>query len=175
MSSDSLFKNCKKCGKTISISLAACPHCGEKQKKLTILKWFGIVFFFFIIVSVFNKPNNSNTTTSSLENQKNFEDSLKDGVKKSLILDYTWHKEGFSNIMSADFTISNNSEYKIKDIEINCNHYGESGTRIDSNERKIYEIIDAKAKKSYFNFNMGFIHDQVSTTNCSIKDFAVIK
>ncbi|MDT8426086.1 MAG: zinc ribbon domain-containing protein [Methyloprofundus sp.] len=173
MSSESLFTECKNCGKKISKSIRACPQCGTKQKKLTVIHWIGIVFLGFIIVSVINAPENSSIDTS-VKTQKSFEDSVREAVFKKLKLDFSWGKEGFGSIMIANFAIVNNSEYDIKDIEIMCAHYAKSGTKIDSNERKIYEIVKANSTKSFANFNMGFIHEQVISSSCQIKDFTVI-
>jgi len=74
------------------------------------------------------------------------------------------------SIMEATFTIDNQSSYDIKDIEITCTHSAKSGTEIDSNTRTIYDIVKAKKKKTFKNFNMGFVHSQVSTTSCRIVD-----
>ena len=173
MSSESLFTECKKCGKSISKSVRTCPKCGTKQKKVSIIQWIGLVFFAFIIVSALNAPQNS-SVDSTVKTQKNFKLSVKEAVQEKLKLDFSWGKEGFGSIMSANFTIENNSEYNIKDVQIMCIHYAESGTQIDKNDRKIYEIIGANSSKSYLNFNMGFIHEQVKSSSCLIKDFTVI-
>ena len=41
MKSESLYVKCKSCGKDISKSASACPHCGAKQKKLKVIHWVG--------------------------------------------------------------------------------------------------------------------------------------
>lgn len=49
--------------------------------------------------------------------------------------------------MDVDFIITNNSDYDIKDIDIRCDHFAKSGTRIDSNKRTIYDIFSVNSKK----------------------------
>jgi len=50
-------------------------------------------------------------------------------------------------VMVADFTITNLSNYTVKDLDVTCTHYANSGTEIDSNSRTIYETVPAKGKK----------------------------
>lgn len=77
MGSDSLFTKCKTCGKEISKSANACPKCGAKQKKLSVVHWIGIAFLGLIIIGVVNSPDNktsfnepnSKTTTSKAKRQ----------------------------------------------------------------------------------------------------------
>lgn len=73
MKSDSLFIKCKSCGKDISKSASACPHCGAKQKKLKAIHWVGIVFGILILIGIVSSPdseqkqetNKSNHSTTS--------------------------------------------------------------------------------------------------------------
>jgi hypothetical protein len=81
---------------------------------------------------------------------------------------YQWRKVGFDNIMQVDFTVTNDGDSAIKDLEIECNHFAKSGTRIDSNTRTIYDIVYAHSVKKFPKFDMGFIHSQVEATKCSI-------
>jgi hypothetical protein len=81
-----------------------------------------------------------------------------------------WTRGGFDAVFLADFTITNNNPYPIKDLEIICNGYAESGTRIDSNTRDIYTTLQPGETKTYKKFNMGFLHSQVKKIGCSIKN-----
>jgi hypothetical protein len=91
------------------------------------------------------------------------------------IADWSWHKEGFNNIMEADFTITNGSRFDIKDIKIKCVHSAKSGTQIDSNTRTIYDVIKAGETRQFRKFSMGFIHSQVESSSASIQDFVIIR
>jgi len=85
------------------------------------------------------------------------------------ILDWSWSKGGFGNIMKADFQMRNDSRYDIKDIVVKCTHFGKSGTEIDSNTRTIYDVIEAGETKVFQDFSMGFIHSQTDTSRPSIE------
>ncbi len=92
----------------------------------------------------------------------------------SLTLTYTWSKEGFGNVMTGNFTVNNKSVYAVKDIEVTCDHFAKSGTRIDRNVRTIYDVVKAKSKKTFSDFNMGFIHDQAATSSRTITDATLL-
>jgi len=100
-------------------------------------------------------------------------DVLKKTVQSQLSLDFTWTKTGFDNIMEATFVVKNDSDYPVKDLEITCRHSANSGTKVDSNTRTIYEIVKSHAKRRFPKFNMGFIHSQATKSSCKITDFAI--
>jgi len=63
MGSESLFTKCKTCGKEISKSVKACPQCGAKQKKLSIIHWIGIGFLGLIIIGIANAPDKASQSS----------------------------------------------------------------------------------------------------------------
>jgi hypothetical protein len=69
--------------------------------------------------------------------------------------------------MTASFTIENKNAFPIKDVEITCHHFANSGTEIDSNTRTVYEIVPAKGSKRVNAFSMGFIHSQAAKSACA--------
>lgn len=85
------------------------------------------------------------------------------------IKNVAWRKGGFGSVMLATFTIRNEAPIDIKDIEIYCSHFAASGTRIDSNDRTIYEIVKANSTRTFRQINMGFIHSQAASTSCSVR------
>ena len=78
---------------------------------------------------------------------------------------------GFGTVMMADFTITNNTKARVKDIEVRCNGYSETGTKIDTNVRTIYKAISPGTSIKVNQFNMGFIGTNVQTTRCSTTSF----
>lgn len=171
MPSESLFTTCKHCGKQVSKSKRKCPSCGKLVRKLSIAHWIGLVLGGLLLIGLINSPNDAPQKTATPISFKN----TKSDIASKLDLDFNWRKEGFGSVMEADFKIINKSEEDIKDIQIQCDHYAKSGTKIDSNSRTIYDVIKANSKRSFKNFNMGFIHDQASTSSCYISNFSLVK
>jgi RNA polymerase subunit RPABC4/transcription elongation factor Spt4 len=161
---------CKGCGEEISKNAKACPKCGEPAPaKTSTATW---LFLIILVLFMFVVPNIKDNSTSVTHPNSS---SPKEKVLKLVFLEnFTPKKSGFGNIMESDFKIVNKSQYSIKDIQITCEHYAKSGTKIDSNERIIYEIIKAGKTKNIKNFNMGFIHTQAAKTGCVITNFEIL-
>jgi zinc-ribbon domain len=166
------MKPCKECGHEISTEATTCPHCGKKNPTgvrtspvaLGCLALIGFV----IVVGVFSSSNSSTTSSSSTNSAPSVKEQVLDQVK----LNFTWSKSEFG-IMTANFTVRNPTQYRIKDLEITCTHYGPSGTRIDENVRKIYEVVSPKSTRHFNDFNMGFIHSQATSSNCRVTDLVI--
>lgn len=171
MPSESLFTTCRHCGKQLSKSARKCPGCGKSVIKLSVIHWIGIILGGLLLIGIINSPTDAPRKEPIPKSPKD----TKSDIASKLKLDFSWRKEGFGSVMEADFKITNNSEEDIKDIEIQCVHYAISGTKIDSNNRTIYEVIQANSKRSFKNFNMGFIHEQADSSSCYINNFSPVK
>ncbi len=110
------------------------------------------------------------------ENKKTAESSIspKDQALNNLDFSFDWSKGGFDSIMMIDMTIKNNGKSDIKDFTVECEHSSNSGTKIDSNKRTVYEIIKAGETKSFKEFNMGFIHSQAKSSKCGITNLVLM-
>ena len=157
---------CKECGNVVRKKAKKCPKCGAPvgPKQYSLFSLILIVGLgWFIYSTVTNEPG---ITTN--------EPKPKDIALKNVSLDFEWTKAAFGNVMEANFTVKNNSNYNIKDLKIKCIHTAASGTKIDSNTRTIYQRVDAKKSKKFTRFNMGFINSQVKSSSCSIIDLMII-
>lgn len=135
-----------------------------------------LLFCLVTLTNEFGGGNEASTsvgssTISSLAPAPDPKETLLRNVK----LDFKWHKDGFGNVMIADFTLKNPTEYRFKDFEIKCTHSAPSGTVIDSNSRTIYETVGPKSTKVIKEMNMGFINSQASTSNCQITDLVPLQ
>jgi hypothetical protein len=175
---------CQKCGSDIGQD-KSCQKCSVPQQKskkkggLGLLGWLGILTVgVAIVASMVGAPykdpgqNHGSATESAVKEVK--KDPFREAMEKTTV-DFNWSKGGFDNVMVADFSIKNNSDYSIKDVEITCLSSGGSGTVIDANKKQIFEKIKAKSTKKIKSFNMGFIHNQAASTNCTITDLSLDK
>lgn len=159
---------CSECGNKISTKAEKCPICGSPQKKKTsTFTW--VVLIGFVLYGLFGYDGSDDGAGSSSSSAKT--PSARQIVRENLSLEYKWAKAGFGSVMDADFIITNNSSYDIKDIVIKCVHFAKSGTEIDSNKKTIYDSFPANNKKIIKKFNMGFIHSQAVKSDCSITGF----
>lgn len=158
MASESLFMSCRKCKLSHQKSEPKCPNCGKKNDQTN--PWVYVVGI-FIIISIYSGLLDTDQASTALPKPLAMADNT--------ALTYSWATDSFGMTMTANLTIENNNEIAIKDVVVHCDHSSKSGTKIDSNERTIYEVIAAGQSKSFPKFNMGFIHEQAETTHCFIK------
>jgi len=130
--------------------------------------WLGIFVLAWATHSNESKTNNTSATQTS--SYQATPESPKDAALRQVSIDFKWTKGGFGSVMMADFTITNLSNYTVRDLDVTCTHYANSGTEIDSNSRTIYETVPAKGKKVVRNFSMGFIHSQAARSSCKVTD-----
>lgn len=172
------LKPCKECKREISTEAKACPHCGKKNptSRTTSL---GLVLIGVVILSLYTAFNNAGVqphadrpsaepVVSQAASSEERTDSRRNQALGQIKLDFTWRKGGFETAMVADFVITNPSPWRVKDLEITCHHYGPSGTKIDTNVRTIYEIVEPKSTKRVNQFNMGFIRSQATRSSCTV-------
>jgi len=164
------LRPCKECKKPISTDAKVCPHCGKKVGMSTMSGCLLAVIGFFLLVgwigsSMHPTPSSTTGTTAPA-------DPKKEALSK-VNLDFRWSKEGFGNIMEADFTVKNDSDYDVKDLEIKCIHHAKSGTEIDSNTRTIYDVVKKHSTKKFHKFSMGFIHSQAASSSCGIENLSL--
>ena len=163
------LKKCKGCGEEISKKAKSCPKCGEPIKKTHWFTW--LVLIGIVSYAIMPKP----TEEEKAKFKAKFEAQPRQVATRGLKLDFNFKKSGFGNVMIADFEIKNDSNISVKDIKIKCEHYASSGTKIDSNTRTIYEVVEANSVKKIKEQNMGFIHSQVQQSSCNIIDFIVVE
>jgi len=103
-----------------------------------------------------------------------------DPLQSVTLSDWNWRAEGYVAIMFASFAVQNNNAFDIKDVEISCKLFDNTGTVVDRNVRMIDDVIKAKSSRAFENFDMGFLHYRgnfstplpVTSSNCEISNFA---
>jgi hypothetical protein len=105
--------------------------------------------------------------------QRQHADFSKLALAQTTITKFSWHNGGFDSVMLATFSIKNDSDYDVKDLELKCIHSAPSGTVIDQNEQTVYQIVKAHSTRILRDVNMGFIASQVSSSSCEIVNLAL--
>ncbi len=162
--------NCKECGAQVSTQAKNCPSCGAKVKKPTSkLTWFFLGLIVLGVIGAMAGEGGNGGSSSSAPTV-----SPKEQALNNLDFNFDWSKGGFDSIMMIDMTIKNNGTSDIKDFTVECQHTSNSGTKIDSNKRQVYEIIKAGETRTFKEFNMGFIHSQATSSSCGVTNLVVM-
>jgi hypothetical protein len=82
---------------------------------------------------------------------------------------FSWKIGGFGTVGSATVTVDNGNDFPVKDIDVRCEFSGKSGTQLSTSQRTIFDTIPAKAKRTFKDVNMGFIHSQSAKASCRVE------
>lgn len=168
---------CRECGTEVSDQAKVCPKCGISKpiKKTSLLvKLLASFFGIALLMSIFGGGEGSGSSPASSASAPPPPDPKTVALDALKFEKLEWTKGGFDNIMLITTTIKNTGNRPVKDLTIECTHYSNSGTRIDSNKKTIFERIDAGKSLRVKEFSMGFIHTQASKTNCAIEDVVLL-
>ena len=164
---------CRECKNEISKSAKTCPRCGAKPRRTSKFTWLVLIIFVGWCIGQISRNDGGASSQGVNSGGPSASDKKAEAIQH-IDLNFAWGKQGFGNVMIANFTIRNKSNYDVKDIEAKCTHSANSGTVIDSNDRTIYEIVKAHTTKKVNGFNMGFIHSQAAQSSCEIVDLTLI-
>jgi hypothetical protein len=93
----------------------------------------------------------------------------RDPGERMTMASFSWTRGGFGVVGSATVTIDNGNDFPVKDIDARCDFSGKSGTELSTSRRTIFDTIPAKAKRTFKDVNMGFIHSRSAKANCRVE------
>jgi hypothetical protein len=93
----------------------------------------------------------------------------RDPGEKITMPSFSWKIGGFGTVGSATVTVDNGNDFPVKDIDVRCEFSGKSGTQLSTSQRTIFDTIPAKAKRTFKDVNMGFIHSQSAKASCRVE------
>jgi zinc-ribbon domain len=177
--SEMAIAQCRECGTEVSDQAKTCPKCGVSApvKKTSflvklILGVIGIAVLGNVVSGLVGEsaPRNAGSTPPVVPQL----DPKEQALNSVRLEKFGWKKGGFDNIMMLSTTIKNEGTRDVKDIEIKCKHASNSGTKIDSNTKVIFEVVKAGKTLRIKDFSMGFIHSQAASTSCDITDLVLL-
>lgn len=86
------------------------------------------------------------------------------------IAKWSWLKNKPGSVMTANFSLENNGDAAVMDIQISCKLRGKSGTVLDTVKQTIYDEIPPWDAKRFTNIDFGFIDEQSDSALCTIVD-----
>jgi hypothetical protein len=88
-----------------------------------------------------------------------------DGLK---IASQSWRRGGLGSRALVTFTLRNNNDYAVKDIEIACTFNRRDGSHLTDRTRVIRDTINMKSRKTFARMHVGFINVNASQAKCSL-------
>lgn len=167
------MKRCRECKKEVSTSAKTCPHCGISNPSGSMsngLRIFLIVVGIVVGLNLLGRLTGGLKPTSSSDRNSAPAVSAKEIALAGVSFDFVWSRDESGNTMTANFSITNPTEYAVKDIQVTCVHKTASGAEIGRSVRTLYVVVSAKETKRLKDVNMGIIPSEAKTSLCHISD-----
>jgi len=80
----------------------------------------------------------------------------------------SWRRGGLGSNALFTFTLHNNNEYAVKDVEIHCAFTRRDGSHLTERTRVIPDTIEMKSRKTFTRMHVGFVNVNASKAICSL-------
>ncbi len=87
-----------------------------------------------------------------------------DGLK---ISSQSWRRGGLGSKALVTFTLRNNNDYAVKDIEIACAFNRRDGSHLTDRTRLIPDTVNMKSRRTFARMHVGFVNINASQAKCS--------
>jgi hypothetical protein len=88
-----------------------------------------------------------------------------DGLK---IASQSWRRGGLGSNALFTFTLRNDNDYPVKDIEIACAFSRRDGSHLTDRTRTIPDTVDTKSHKTFARMHVGYVNVNASKAKCSV-------
>jgi hypothetical protein len=83
------------------------------------------------------------------------------------IYSQSWRRGGLGSNALFTFTLRNNNDYAVKDVEILCAFTRRDGSHVTDRTRVIPDTIEMKSRKTFIRMHVGFVNVNASKAICS--------
>jgi hypothetical protein len=88
-----------------------------------------------------------------------------DGLK---IVSQSWRRGGLGSKALVTFTLRNENDFAVKDIEIACSFTRRDGRHLTDRRRIIPDTVNLKSRKRYARMLVGFVNVNANKAKCSL-------
>jgi hypothetical protein len=88
-----------------------------------------------------------------------------DGLK---IVSQSWRRGGLGSKALVTFTLRNENDFAVKDIEIACSFTRRDGRHLTDRRRIIPDTVNMKSRKRYARMLVGFVNVNANKAKCSL-------
>ncbi|MBR0828740.1 hypothetical protein JQ596_24700 [Bradyrhizobium manausense] len=79
----------------------------------------------------------------------------------------TWRRGGLGSKALVTFTLRNDNDYAVKDVEIACAFNRRDGSHLTDRRRVLPETVSMKSRKTFAQVHIGFVNINASQAKCS--------
>ena len=78
-----------------------------------------------------------------------------------------WHRGGLGSNALVTFTLRNENDYAVKDVEIACAFSRRDGTHLTDRKRVIPDTVNMKSRKTFAHLHVGFVNIYANKAKCA--------
>ncbi|MDE5441293.1 hypothetical protein GWG65_07465 [Bradyrhizobium sp. CSA207] len=80
----------------------------------------------------------------------------------------TWRRGGLGSKALVTFTLRNDNDYAIRDVEIVCAFMRRDGSRLTERTRVLADTVSMKSRKTFAHVPVGFVNVNADQAKCSL-------
>lgn len=80
----------------------------------------------------------------------------------------TWRRGGLGSKALVTFTLRNDNDYAVKDVEIICAFTRRDGTHLTDRSRVLADAVSMKSRKTFARIPVGFVNVNADQAKCSL-------
>lgn len=90
------------------------------------------------------------------------------GLDRMKISSQTWRRGGLGSKALVTFTVRNDNDYAVKDVEIVCAFARRDGSHLTDRSRVLADIVGMKSRKTFARVPVGFVNVNADQATCSL-------
>jgi len=80
----------------------------------------------------------------------------------------TWRRGGLGSRALVTFTLRNDNDYAVKDLELFCKFTRRDGSHLTDRKRLVPETVKMKSRKTFAQVQVGFVNVNADKAKCSV-------
>lgn len=96
-------------------------------------------------------------------------EATRNPATKMSVENMTWSIGGFGSVGVVTLAINNSNDFPIKNVGIECQFSGKSGTRLSTVTHTIFDSLKGRSKRTFKGVNVGFINSRSARAGCSVE------
>lgn len=90
------------------------------------------------------------------------------GLDRMRISSQTWRRAGLGSKALVTFTVRNDNDYAVKDVEIACAFTRRDGSHLTDRIRVLADTVGMKSRKTFARVPVGFVNVNADQATCSL-------
>jgi hypothetical protein len=90
------------------------------------------------------------------------------GLDRLRISSQTWRRGGLGSKALVTFTLRNDNDYAVKDVEIVCAFTRRDGSHLTDRRRVLADPVSMKSRKTFARIPVGFVNVNADQAKCSL-------